>query len=116
MRFHQADEPEKAVTLATRLVLEGEVDYLMKGGLETRTMMKAFIAQENGMVPRRLMSQVAFVENPFYHKLLALTDFPLFNPKPDIQPRKATWRMPWRYSTTWGWSAPRWPCWRRRRP
>ena len=40
VRFHQADEPEKAVTLATRLVLEGEVDYLMKGGLETRTMMK----------------------------------------------------------------------------
>ena len=25
VRFHQADEPEKAVTLATRLVLEGEV-------------------------------------------------------------------------------------------
>lgn len=49
VRFHQADEPEKAVTLATRLVLEGEVDYLMKGGLETRTMMKAFIARENGM-------------------------------------------------------------------
>ncbi len=43
VRFHQADEPEKAVTLATRLVLEGEVDYLMKGGLETRTMMKRFI-------------------------------------------------------------------------
>ena len=68
VRFHQADEPEKAVTLATRLVLEGEVDYLMKGGLETRTMMKAFIARENGMRTGRLMSQVAFVENPFYHK------------------------------------------------
>ena len=41
------------------------MDYLMKGGLETRTMMKAFIARENGMRTGRLMSQVAFVENPF---------------------------------------------------
>ena len=87
VRFHQADEPEKAVTLATRLVLEGEVDYLMKGGLETRTMMKAFIARENGMRTGRLMSQVAFVENPFYHKLLALTDSAL-NPKPDLAQKK----------------------------
>jgi len=85
--FHQADEPEQAVALATRLVREGEVDYLMKGGLETQTMMRAFIAKENGMRTGRLMSQVAFVENPFYHKLLALTDSAL-NTKPDLTQKK----------------------------
>lgn len=85
--FHQAEEPEQAVTLATRLVREGEVDYLMKGGLETQTMMRGFIAKENGMRTGRLMSQVAFVENPFYHKLLALTDSAL-NTKPDLMQKK----------------------------
>ena len=41
---------------------------------------------------------------------------PLLTQSP-IWPRKSRfWRMPWRYSTAWGWSAPRWPCWRRRRP
>lgn len=50
-------------------------------------MMKAFIARENGMRTGRLMSQVAFVENPFYHKLLALTDSTL-NPKPDLAQKK----------------------------
>lgn len=85
--FHQAEEPEQAVALATRLVREGEVDYLMKGGLETQTMMRAFLARENGMRTGRLMSQVAFVENPFYHKLLALTDSAL-NTKPDLMQKK----------------------------
>lgn len=85
--FHQAEEPEQAVALATWLVREGEVDYLMKGGLETQTMMRAFLARENGMRTGRLMSQVAFVENPFYHKLLALTDSAL-NTKPDLMQKK----------------------------
>ena len=64
-------------------------------------MMKAFIARENGMRTGRLMSQVAFVENPFYHKLLA-SPIPLLTQSP-IWPRKSRfWRMPWRYSTAWG--------------
>lgn len=85
--YVQEKDPEHAVKTATAMVRAGEADVLMKGGLETKTMMKAFVARENGMRTERLMSQVAFVENPFYHKLLALTDSAL-NPKPDLMQKK----------------------------
>ena len=85
--FEQETEPVAAVRRATALVREGALDYLMKGGLETKTMMQTYIARESGMRTGRLMSQVAFVENPFYHKLLALTDSAL-NPKPDLMQKK----------------------------
>lgn len=86
--FVQTDDPVTAAQLAVEMSRDNQIDYIMKGGLETKTLMKVFVARESGMRTGRLMSQVAFVENPFYHKVLALSDSAL-NTKPTVMQKKA---------------------------
>lgn len=84
--MHQPDA-KAAVLQAIGMVHEGRADYLMKGTLETKELMKLIVAKESGMRTDRLMSKFDFVENPGYHKLFALSDSAL-NPKPDLMAKK----------------------------
>ena len=85
--FVQAGDPVTASQIAVEMARKEEIDYIMKGGVETKTLMKIFVSRDGGMRTGRLMSQVAFVENPFYHKLMALSDSAL-NTKPDVNQKK----------------------------
>ena len=77
----------KATQKAIALVHEKKVDFLMKGTVETRDLMKQIVSRDADMRTDRLMSKVDFVENPGYHKLFALSDSAL-NTKPDLQAKK----------------------------
>lgn len=77
----------RAALLAIRMVHENKVDFLMKGTLETKELMKVIVARESNMRTERMMSKVDFIENPGYHKLFALSDSAL-NPKPDLIMKK----------------------------
>lgn len=57
----EADERE-AILKAIELVHAGEVDFLMKGLLETKNLMSAIVAKTSGMRTGRLMSKFDFVE------------------------------------------------------
>jgi phosphate butyryltransferase len=66
----ETDAAEKAVSL----VREEKGDFLMKGKLETSTLMRAVINKETGIRKESTMSHVALFEVPAYHKLLGVTD------------------------------------------
>lgn len=52
----------------------GEIDCIMKGKLETGTLMKVLVNKENGIRKNDVMSILAFMESPYYHKVFAITD------------------------------------------
>lgn len=68
-----ADAQEGAKTVV-KMVRDGEVDFILKGHLDTAILMRAVIDKENGLRTGSLISHVAFEEIPTYHKLLAITD------------------------------------------
>ncbi len=59
---------------AVQAVHSGTADFLMKGDVSTATIMKAVLNKEWGLLQGELLSHVALIESPHYHKLLAVTD------------------------------------------
>jgi phosphate butyryltransferase len=70
----EADSDEDCARTAVRLVRDGRGNVLMKGALQTGTLLKAALDSENGIRSTGTMSHIALVETPAYHKLVAITD------------------------------------------
>jgi phosphate butyryltransferase len=71
--YHVPDR-EEAATKAVELIRKGKADFLMKGKLETAQLLRAVVKQETGLRTHRVMSHLAILSVPTYHKLLACTD------------------------------------------
>lgn len=65
-----AEAAEKTVAL----VNEGKADFIMKGKLQTADLLKAVVNKEKGLRTGSVISHVAILEIPSYHKLIAVTD------------------------------------------
>ena len=74
MMIIDAKEPTDAAARAVDLVREGRADFLMKGNLDTSVLLKAVVHPDSGLRDQPLMSHLAFLEIPGYHKLMVLTD------------------------------------------
>ncbi|MBL4936080.1 phosphate butyryltransferase [Clostridium sp. YIM B02515] len=74
----------KAALKAVELVSTGKADMLMKGLLETSTILKAVLNKEIGLRTGRLMSHVAVFEIPGFDRLIFITDA-AFNMYPDLK-------------------------------
>lgn len=59
---------------ACEMAKNGQVDCIMKGKLETGTLMKVVVNKEKGIRVNPVMSLTAFMESPHYHKIFAITD------------------------------------------
>jgi phosphate butyryltransferase len=81
------DDPAEAAAEAVRLVRSGEAQLLMKGLLQTATIMKAVLNRETGLRTGRALSHACAFEIPGWHKLLFVSDVAL-NVAPDLA-RKA---------------------------
>ncbi len=68
------EDSQEAVRIAVEMIHRKEADFLMKGGLQTADLMRVVVDSEEGLRSGRLMSHVAFLEIPNYHKLLIVTD------------------------------------------
>jgi len=79
---------EDAAAMAVELVREQKADVLMKGALETSTFVKAVLNKETGIGLGGLLSHLAVIECPTYHKLLFITDGGI-NPAPDLDKKRA---------------------------
>ena len=67
-----------AVTQAVTMVNQGMGDILMKGLCSTDKFMRAILNKETGLLPpKAVLSHVAVLENPNYHKLIFLSDMAL---------------------------------------
>lgn len=78
-----------AAKLAVKLIHEGKGDILMKGLLSTDKYMKAILNKEEGLLPpKAILSHVAVIENPAYHKLMIVSDVAII-PQPDLAQKVA---------------------------
>lgn len=65
---------ERPAETAVKLVRENRADLLMKGAISSSALLKAVLDRERGLRRGDLLSHVAVVESPNYHKLLFVTD------------------------------------------
>ena len=77
-------DPKLTAKTAVRMVKEGKADLLMKGKVDTSTLLKAVLDKESGLRTGGLLSHVAVVEVKTYPKLMLVTDGGM-NIKPDIK-------------------------------
>ncbi|MBP1615815.1 MAG: Phosphate butyryltransferase [Bacteroidetes bacterium] len=64
----------EAAYLGVELAAKGEVDFIMKGMIQTPDLLKAVVDKENGLRTGNIMSHFVINEIPNYHKLLVTTD------------------------------------------
>ncbi|MEG1972777.1 MAG: phosphate acyltransferase, partial [Oscillospiraceae bacterium] len=69
----ESDEAE-ACKKAVALVKEGKADFIMKGMVETKIILKAVVDKENGLGKGGIMSHFTMFQVPTYHKLLVPVD------------------------------------------
>ena len=66
--------PAKAAKIAANLVREGECDILMKGLVDTKSLLRAVLDKETGLATGNLISHIAAFEVPGYDRMLFVTD------------------------------------------
>lgn len=89
-KFHIIHEPDemRAATLSCDLINQKEADILMKGALSTDKYMRAILNKERGVCPpNAVITHIAVVENPAYHKLLIASDCAII-PAPDLKQKQ----------------------------
>lgn len=59
---------------AVELVNKGEVDFIMKGKIQTADLLRAVVDKEKGLSIGNIMSHFVIMEVPNYHKLIVITD------------------------------------------
>lgn len=84
----EADTEADCVAFALRDVRLGKLNCIMKGGLETGTLMKAVVNRETGIRKGGALSMIAMVQSPYYHKVFCCTDIGLMT-YPDLNQKKA---------------------------
>lgn len=84
------DEKDKvqASRIATKKVSDGEADLLMKGLVDTGTIMKQVLDKEIGLRTGKVLSHVAVFDVKTYHKLFFITDAAM-NIAPNLEQKKS---------------------------
>lgn len=82
----QEKDDFKCAQMAVKLINAGEGDFLMKGLVSTDKYMRAILNKENGLMPgpKATLTHIAILQNPFYHKLLVVSDMAII-PAPDLK-------------------------------
>lgn len=81
--IHEEDITE-AARIATKLVHDGKCALLMKGLVDTSIIMKQVLDKEIGLRTGNVISHIAVLSVPTYHKLFILTDAAM-NIAPDLE-------------------------------
>lgn len=68
------ESDEQSAFKGIELVREGKVDFLMKGNIQTGTLLKQVVDRETGIRDKAVLSHLALIEVPTYPKLLGVTD------------------------------------------
>ena len=68
------DNVEKALSESIAAIKSGEADLLMKGNVDTATLLKAIMNRRNGLRSNKFLSHVAVLESPNYKRLILTTD------------------------------------------
>lgn len=83
------DNELASIAQAVLMVREGQGDILMKGLCSTDKYMRGILNKEYGLLPpKAILSHVAILEIPMYHKLLLVSDIAVI-PYPDLSQKVA---------------------------
>ena len=74
IRIVEAEDDVDSAAKAVELVRKGEANFLLKGKLDTKVILKAVVNKETGLGTGRIMSHFSLFEMPNYHKLVAIVD------------------------------------------
>jgi len=85
----EAESPAECGETAVRLIKEQKADFIMKGMIDTKDILRPLVKRENGLHMGRTMTHVALDEIPGMSRLTALTDggmipYPTLEEKKDI--------------------------------
>ena len=84
----ETETDAEAAQVCVDLVREGKASFILKGILQTATLLKAVVNKQTGLNIGSVMSHFALVELPGYHKILAVADSGMI-PAPDLDTKKA---------------------------
>jgi len=84
-----AKDNAECVDRAVGLIRDGSGDALMKGLIDTKTLLRAVLDKESGIRGTGTLTHLAILASPAYHKLIGITDGgmipnPTLNQKADI--------------------------------
>jgi len=79
--------PEECALKAAEMVRSGKLDCIMKGKIQTGAIMKILVNKEHGIRKSDTMSLLAFIESPYYKKILGITDVGLLT-YPNLEQKK----------------------------
>lgn len=85
VEIHDAKDENEAIAQSISIVKE-QGDFLMKGMLSTAAFLKGVLNKEWGLRTGKILSHIAVLEIPGYHKLIFMSDGGM-NPKLDLKIR-----------------------------
>ncbi len=86
-RIIHEENPSEAAMIAASLVRENKADILMKGMVDSKSLLQAVLHKERGLATGKLISHVAVFEVPGFDRLLFVTDAAM-NIAPDLMQKK----------------------------
>ena len=81
------EDLQKACETAVKLVREGRANFLMKGKVDTKIILKEVVNKEYGLGTGKLMSHFTMFQIPSYHKLILPVDGGMVT-YPDLEQKK----------------------------
>lgn len=102
----QADDEAECAAKAVSLIRSGQGNILIKGMLQTGTLLKAVVNKETGIRSSEVMSHVAILDVPTYHKLLYITDGGMVI-APDLPQKRAILKNAVEFCRFLGYDAPK---------
>lgn len=69
-----ADTDQEAAFKGIQMAKKDEVEFIMKGNLQTGTLLKEVVNRDTGIRNKKVLSHMALVEVPAYSKLIGITD------------------------------------------
>ena len=94
IEIEDCTEDENVAIRAVELIVANRAEALMKGHIMTPTLLKAFLNKKFNLYQNRLLSHIALLEIPKYHKLLLITDSGMVI-RPTFDQKKISSRMPY---------------------
>lgn len=83
----EADTEEECAKTAVTLIREKKGHILMKGKMETKSLLKEVVNKETGIGTDSIMSHMCFLQIPAYHKIVGFTDAGMIM-YPDLEQKK----------------------------
>lgn len=85
--IHDAASLEESAEAGVRLVSSGGAHMILKGAIDTAILLRAVLNKEWGLGTGNILSHIALLEIPTYHKLFIITDGGMI-PYPDLAKKK----------------------------